>query len=104
MKIKGNTVGFPNPQPDWDQRDATKADYIKNKIPAYVDENGYTVIEGLRGLVSFSVTKGNTTVTVTTTYDSNETHTDVIALDSNDCPISVTSDGKTIPISWEGFE
>lgn len=30
-RIKGNTVGFPNPQPDWNQTDATQADYIKNK-------------------------------------------------------------------------
>jgi hypothetical protein len=31
MKIRGNTVGFPNPQPDWNQTDPTQADYIKNK-------------------------------------------------------------------------
>ena len=30
-RIKGNTVGFPNPQPDWNQTDSTQADYIKNK-------------------------------------------------------------------------
>lgn len=30
-KIVGNTVGIPNPQPDWEQNDPTKADYIKNK-------------------------------------------------------------------------
>ena len=30
-RIKGNTVGFPNPQPDWNQNDHTQADYIKNK-------------------------------------------------------------------------
>lgn len=30
-KIRGNTVGVPNPQADWDQNDPTKADYIKNK-------------------------------------------------------------------------
>ena len=33
-KIVGNTVGIPNPQPDWNQNDPTKADYIKNK---YID-------------------------------------------------------------------
>ena len=30
-RIKGNTVGFPNPQPDWNQTDPTQADFIKNK-------------------------------------------------------------------------
>lgn len=30
-KVIGNTVGVPNPQPDWNQNDATKADFIKNK-------------------------------------------------------------------------
>ena len=30
-RVKGNTVGFPNPQPDWEQTDTTQADYIKNK-------------------------------------------------------------------------
>lgn len=29
--IRGNTVGLPNPQPDWNQTDPTKADFIKNK-------------------------------------------------------------------------
>lgn len=31
IRVKGNTVGFPNPQPDWEQKDTTQADYIKNK-------------------------------------------------------------------------
>jgi len=30
-KIIGNTTATPNPQPDWNQTDETKADYIKNK-------------------------------------------------------------------------
>lgn len=30
-KIIGNTTATPNPRPDWNQTDATKADYIKNK-------------------------------------------------------------------------
>ena len=30
-KIIGNTTATPNPRPDWDQNDSTKADYIKNK-------------------------------------------------------------------------
>lgn len=30
-KIVGDVVGIPNPQPDWNQTDPLKADYIKNK-------------------------------------------------------------------------
>ena len=30
-KIIGNTTATPNPRPDWNQSDETKADYIKNK-------------------------------------------------------------------------
>lgn len=30
-KIIGNTTATPNPRPDWNQTDANKADYIKNK-------------------------------------------------------------------------
>ena len=30
-KIIGNTTSTPNPQPDWNQTDVTKSDYIKNK-------------------------------------------------------------------------
>lgn len=42
-KIIGNTVGMPNPRPDWNQEDSAKADYIKNKptdltTKTYVDE------------------------------------------------------------------
>ena len=30
-KIIGNTTATPNPQPDWNQSNDSKADYIKNK-------------------------------------------------------------------------
>ena len=30
-KVIGNTTATPNPRPDWNQTDPTKADYIKNK-------------------------------------------------------------------------
>lgn len=43
VKIIGNTTTTPYPRPDWNQSDATKADYIKNKptipsIEGLVDE------------------------------------------------------------------
>lgn len=36
MKIRGNTVGIPNPQPNWEQNDPAQADYIRNKPTEYV--------------------------------------------------------------------
>jgi hypothetical protein len=38
-KIIGNTTATPNPCPDWEQTDETKADYIKNK-PNFVTNVG----------------------------------------------------------------
>lgn len=104
MKIKGNTVGFPNPQPDWNQTDATQADFVKNKPPISVDADGYTKIDGQRSLVSFSAVKNGATVTVTTAYDGNDTHTDVLTMGSDDYPTKLVCDGKKISLTWEGFE
>ena len=49
-KIIGNTTATPNPRPDWNQTDSTKADYIKNK-PTIIDnfsedENGELLYNG----------------------------------------------------------
>jgi hypothetical protein len=38
-KIIGNTTATPNPRPDWEQNDATKADHIKNR-PFYEETTG----------------------------------------------------------------
>lgn len=38
-KIAGNVVGIPNPQSDWNQLDATKADFIKNKPTVLTEED-----------------------------------------------------------------
>jgi hypothetical protein len=41
MKIRGNTVVTPQPNPDWNQTDPTKADYIRNKPDIYrIGDNG----------------------------------------------------------------
>ena len=104
MRIRGNTVGFPNPQPNWNQTDTAQADYIKNKPAISVDAEGYTVVDNQRGLVSFSAVKNVNAVTVTSVYDGNKTHTDVITMDENDYPKKLVCDGKEIPLSWEGFE
>ena len=38
-KIIGNTTATPNPRPDWNQEDATKADYIKNKPTVLTEDD-----------------------------------------------------------------
>lgn len=38
-KIIGNTTATPNPRPDWNQTDETKADYIKNKPTVLTEED-----------------------------------------------------------------
>lgn len=43
-KIIGNAIATPNPRPDWNQTDETKADYIKNK-PIYQNINQVEVSE-----------------------------------------------------------
>ena len=48
-KIIGNTTATPNPCPDWEQTDETKADYIKNK-PNFVTNVG----EWIWGSVSYN--------------------------------------------------
>lgn len=41
MKIRGNTVVTPQPNPDWNQNDPAKADYIRNKPDIYrIGDNG----------------------------------------------------------------
>lgn len=63
-KIRGNTVGVPNPQPDWNQTDSTKANYIRNKPSSTggggTGENGATFIPYINdtGTISWSNDKG----------------------------------------------
>lgn len=102
MKIKGNTVGFPNPQPDWSQVDTTQADYIKNKPDVRVDDQGYTVIGGQRGIGSITVIQaGDTSVSVQCTLkDSDQTSVHKINLDADGHPYEILVDGESIPVTW----
>ncbi len=56
LKIIGNTTATPNPRPDWNQTDSTKADYIKNKptnVSAFTNDAGYlTEHQSLEGLAT----------------------------------------------------
>ena len=105
-RIKGNTVGFPNPQPDWDQADTTQADYIKNKpvIPVAVSDDGYTDITGLRQAVGMSAVKVGNIVTMNTTLQGDCTTTSTITLNDMGYPSKIVTDGVECTVSWEGFD
>lgn len=53
--------------------------------------------------VRVSVVRDDDTVTVSVAYDDGGSKVSVIALDENDYPLSVTTDGVVCQISWEGF-
>ena len=48
-KIIGNTTATPNPRPDWNQTDSTKADYIKNKPVVLTEEQVKGLIDEFGG-------------------------------------------------------
>lgn len=50
-KIIGNTTATPNPRPDWNQTDSTKADYIKNKPTILTEEHIKELINSALGVI-----------------------------------------------------
>lgn len=58
----------------------------------------------LPSATSVSAVKTDNSITVTATYDNNTQSVSVIELDGNGDPVTVTKDGKTCTLSWEGFE
>lgn len=56
------------------------------------------------GAVSVAVSRSGSEVTVAAAYNDGTEAVSVIALDENDYPLSVTTDGVVCQISWEGFE
>ena len=54
-KITGNTVGVPNPKPDWKQTDETKADYIKNKPDIYTKKEINTMVGNIEAALDIII-------------------------------------------------
>lgn len=54
--------------------------------------------------VSIATVKTDNAVTVTAAYDDDSTSVSVITLDDNGYPVSITTDGVTTTLSWEGFD
>lgn len=101
MVIRGNTVGFPNPHPDWSQTNSTVANYIRNKPDISVDKDGFTVIGGQRGITKITVTENESGPwTMELTLEGGVTETISIAHDGNGNPESITVGGEPIEIHW----
>ena len=90
-KIIGNTTATPNPRPDWNQTDETKADFIKNK-PNVVTTTGGTITGNL------TIT-GDLTVNGTTTSEDHETivvEDNMMVLNSNKVDLQTAVSGIAI--------
>lgn len=67
-KVIGNTTATPNPRPDWNQTDPTKADYIKNKPNLQVGLKYYGVAGVTPSPIEWfnhTIDNENNTVTIT---------------------------------------
>lgn len=103
MTIRGNTVGFPNPHPDWAQTLPAVASYIRNKPDITVDEDGFTVIGSQRPITEITITESETDPwTMELSLEGGVTETITIAHDGNGNPESITANGVTIPITYWG--
>lgn len=103
MIIRGNTVGLPNPIPDWAQTETSMASHIKNKPDITVDTDGFTVVGGQRGITSISITESESGPwEMELTLEGDVVETITIAHDENGDPKSITANGVTIPITYLG--
>ena len=93
MRIRGNTVGLPNPQTNWDQADSALADYLQNK-PDVVGA-GSPVVSGELAVESQKYT-------MTLTLADNSTDVIVLETDADDYPTKVTVNGTEIPWTVTG--
>ena len=96
MKIRGNVVGVPNPQADWNQTDETKANYIRNKpSPVLYTEQNLDSLQQARareniGAISDNLGgKGLSGVErIAFTDDQGTPHLHIVtALDRNEVPV-----------------
>ena len=103
MTIRGNTVGFPNPHPDWAQTNPAVASFIRNKPNITVDANGFTVISGQRAITAITITESETAPwKIELSLEGGVTETIAIAHNGNGEPTSITAGGVTIPITYWG--
>lgn len=73
-------------------------------LPVSVSDDGYTQITGQRRPVSIRMVRDGDTVTVTTTFQGDVIHGDVITLDGNGFPAGLVSGGVACDLEFAGFE
>lgn len=81
--------------------------YLEDRFRSMQSGGGYNPDDGdneSSAVVSMSIVKSGSTVTFTTKMDDGGTHTDIINLNENEYPVTIVSDGVTIPVTWEGFD
>lgn len=93
MRIRGNTVGFPNPQTDWEQDNERLADFLQNK-PESLYGPAVTGVSGVRD---------GQTITLTFALDNGGEDVIVMTTDTNDVPTGMTINGVEVPVELEGF-
>ena len=93
MRIRGNTVGFPNPQTNWEQTNIDLASYLQNK-PESLDGPAVTSVAGNR--------EGQT-ITLNVNLEGGGQDVLIMTLGENDTPTKVNVNGVDIPIELEGF-
>ena len=95
MRIKGNVVGFPNPQTNWEQQNEVLADYLKNKPDDLASQGPeVTSVSGVR--------EGNT-ITLRFALDNGGEDVLVLTSDANGVPTNLNVNGVDKPIVLEGF-
>ena len=72
-------------------------------LPISTSVDGYTEIAGLRKPLSIQAVFNNNAVIMTTVLQGDVTYTDVITLDDNGYPISLTSEGINCTMNFVGF-
>lgn len=75
-----------------------------NAIPVSVVDDGYTNIMGIRQATSINVVKSDQTITVTSTMTGGTICTDVITLNEEGYPTSISVDDTHCTVTWDGFD
>ena len=83
---------------------ATDAQKSVDDLPISVSSEGYTDINGLRQVTNMTFVKNDSSITLTTKLQGEQSSVSVVTLDDNGFPEKITTDGVECIVSWEGFD
>lgn len=102
-KIIGNTMMTPIPRSDWNQTDATKVDYIKNKPDVAALSNKISVLETQVADILYEPIAISSFTHNAGTKERGTTVTDVtLSWKTNKTPATLTLDGESIDVTMTG--